>query len=394
MKNKTLFGLKLALLVLISILASCIHKNSYVIKGTITNAKSTYVYLLDFDLVSNHLVDSTEIKKDGSFKFKGKIDEIKFYQLWLAHDNYMLLQVEPGQRITVKASADALSSNYTVEGSEGSVQIKTLTDKLNSTRFKIESLISVYRKKNGTAGFDTTYKRINDQYVTTVKEQRKFSIQFIIDHLRSMPSIVALYQQLDDSTLVLNENRDLQYVKLVSDTLMKYYPNSKLVKTLYNDRIRLLSAFNNLKLSAMSKSSKTVSFPEIELPGTNKDIIRLSKVKGKCILLNFWSDSNEDCFYALNSYKELYKKYHSKGFEIYNVALLENYADWLKLIKQNEIPGINVIDLRGGNSYFAKLYNLNKLPSNFIIGPNSDILVRDIFGENLESKIKNILGQK
>jgi peroxiredoxin len=377
----------------ISVLASC-GRNNVVIKGNLNNCTSKTIYLFDYNLLSSTFVDSAKIKPDGSFKFKIKTTEPKMFQLSIAPGNFILLLANKGEKIHINADAKAMNYNYSVKGSQGSAKIKLLTDHLNYSREKIDSILSIYNKIKGKKELDPQFKSLNEQYAQIINDQRKFNVKFIIENLKSIAGVVALYQQFDDSTFVLNENRDLQYVKLLSDTLSKYYPSSKIVVALNNDRSRLMTAYNNLKLASLANTSKTIAFPEIVLPDIQGDSIKLSNIKSKCILLFFWNGASEDDYVILNSLTELFKKYHGKGFEIYSVALINDKQSWIDFIQKSHFPWLNVIDKNAENSVYARTYNLNKLPETFLIGPNSDVIERDIFGEKLENKIKSLLEKK
>jgi peroxiredoxin len=391
MLRKIKWFLNWFLLIALLLIYSCNRGKQFVIKGQLENSKQENIYLAEMNLTEMKIIDSAKISNKGFFKFKYKIENPCFYQLLIDQSNFVIFQVDPGQRIRFKADAKNLSGNYEVEGSEGSLQVKTLTDHLHLTRKTLDSLEKTIDNNVGKKGFDTIYKRLNNQYIQTIKNQRAFSIKFIIGHLHSLSSIIALYQQLNDSTYVLNQNRDIQFINIVSDTLKKYYPNSKPVKILWNDRVALNNKYNTLALSYMGAKAKKLTYPEISLPNTDGDTIHLNQIKARCLMIYFWSPDNEDCILVMNGLKELYADYKRKGFEVFNVALFENKQEWIEYVKNNKLPGINVIDQKAANSYYAMIYNVSKIPASFLIGPDKEIAGKDIFGENLKNKLKKFL---
>lgn len=376
---------------LVFIAFSCSNKNSFVIKGTIQNAKQAYVYLVEMDLDYGNKIDSAELSDDGTFKIKHSIQEAGFYQLMLTRDNFIIVAAFPGDKIIINANADNMTNTYTVEGSETSQQVRLLTQKLNKTIVTIDSLTTALDKNAGMPNYDSIWKSINQQYVNTINDQRKFSIKFVVEHLNSLASIVALYQQIDDSTLVLNQNKDLQYVNLVADTLKKYYPNVKHVKGLVADRERMMGAYNMLRLGSLFKNNSVLSFPEIALPNAKGDTIKLSGIKNKAIAVYFWSPRNEECLYNLENLRDLHKIYAKKGFELYNVALEQDVDGWRTFITKSEIPGVNVIDAAANKSSYINIYNLTGLPAIYLINKNGEITGKNLFGDDLENKIKEIV---
>ena len=69
--------------------------------------------------------------------------------------------------------------------------------------------------------------------------------------------------------------------------------------------------------------------------------IALSSLKGKYVLLTFWSFRSKECIAENLQLKEFYKLYNNKGFEIYQINLDENEADWKAAVKFDELPWIS-----------------------------------------------------
>lgn len=380
--------LRMALLIFLLSLVSCKREKKTIIEGQLIEPKGAYVYLASMDLIETKVVDSVKVNNKGYFKFKKRIKNPDFFQIFLDKSDFIILLLEPGQRINLKANANDLGNSYSVTGSEGSSKVKYLTDNLKWTRKKLDSLENIIDDSFEKPGFDTLYTRLNNQYISSIKEQRNFSIKFILENYRSLASIIALYQQLNDSTYVLNQNRDLQLVNLVADTLKKYYPEVKSVNILLSDRETLNQNYNAMRLGLM-KHSDEVSFPNISLLNINGEKISLDqlKSKNKCVLVNFWSPENDECIIVLRGLRELYPDYKNKGFEIFNIALVDDQLSWEEYIKSNNIPGINVIDKTASS---AVLYNVGSLPASYLIGPDGNISGKDLFGENLKNKLNRI----
>jgi hypothetical protein len=380
----------IALFCLIALFASCKRNDEIVIKGKISDSSFPKVYLLEMNLGDVKVLDSLSLGGNGSFKFKIKATEPGFYYLKFSYKKFVSLLAKPGERIKVQVDGSNFSSHYTIEGSVGSEQVKMLNDKLVSTKLAIDSLRALYKEKEKTPGFDTISRNLDEKYKAVIKDQRYFSIKFIIEHLNSLASILALYQELDEGEYVLNQNRDVQYVKLVSDTLRKYYPKSKFVVSLWNERERLLSKMSLMRVQSMGLKAKTEAYPEIKLPSVKGDSIKLTSVKAKYMLVNFWSMRNKESVYAFGNIVKIYNDYHKMGFEIYNIALDEDLETWRHFIKSNNIPGIQVIDQQGGNSYYARLYNVTNLPASYLIDKNNNIVAKDIYGSDLVNKLEEL----
>ena len=85
------------------------------------------------------------------------------------------------------------------------------------------------------------------------------------------------------------------------------------------------------------------------------------------MLIDFWSPSLGNSN-ALNAdLKQLYEKYHDSGFEVYQVAVETSKPMWINTVQEQSLPWISVCDLRGEASPALTIYNVRKLPANYLI---------------------------
>jgi peroxiredoxin len=138
-------------------------------------------------------------------------------------------------------------------------------------------------------------------------------------------------------------------------------------------------------------NAEETSIPEVKLPDATGRQISLLGLKGKLVLLNFWSSQDKVTALNNNELLPIYEKYKSEGFEIYQISLDEDRGNWLQTINTQKLPWINVCDFTGNRTYPLKLYNITKLPANYLISRDSEIIGKDLFGEKLDEKIKENL---
>src|SRR5689334_11203028 len=95
---------------------------------------------------------------------------------------------------------------------------------------------------------------------------------------------------------------------------------------------KIVSSFIVLFIVVDAKAQPKQGQPaaEIALPSAKGDTIRLSSLKGKVVLLDFWASWCRPCRSANKDLVKIYDKYKSKGFEIYSVSLDDDKADWMK----------------------------------------------------------------
>ncbi len=352
------------------ILISCNNSNQLEITGTIENGEEKNLKLSELLISGTEEIKTIKLDKKGNFKFKLSSDIPRFYHLSVSNNNFLTLLLEPGETVSITAESSDMSKAK-ITGSEGSILVQKINNQLVDTKEKLDSITKYLESIKGTDKFNQQIDEINKSYAEIVDRQRDSSIAFIVSNLNSLASIVALYQKYDDVNYVLYKNRDLQYIKIVSEALEKQHPESQHVKALLADKDNLLKRYNQLKtniqLSEITKSTKVFNMPEIYLPNQSGDSISLNAVRAEYILLNFWASWSQESIQRNIALLDVYKKYHVKGFEIYQVSLDTKKENWTRSINFDQLPWINVIDLNGRTSYFAKIYNVSTLPTSYLI---------------------------
>ncbi len=366
-------------------LVAC-NKEQIKISGKIYNADKMVLHLDEVDVYESIPADSVLLSPSGKFSFTLKTREAGFYQLRLSPDKIMVLFPVPGEHIKIQADADDLLSSLTVEGSNGTEQITKLIRMLDDTRSLLDSITVEYSH----AQSDSVRIRLNKEYEIILERHRKNSIAYILTHYNSLSSLYALYQQYQTGFYVFYKARDMQFFRIVSDSLEKYYPGSKHVRALkaYTDNM-----INKYKSQVLLQSAPTGnSLPELALPDMAGDTVYLSSFKGNYVLLSFWASYNTASVKQNLDLKKIYNQYRHRGFEIVQVSFDHSFENWRSAVRYDELPWVSVLDTRYPNSIVAGNYNITALPANYLIGKdNTSILAKDLSPAELRDKLKELL---
>lgn len=385
--KRTLF-----LLALISILSGCKDKGKFTFDGVLKGKEEKYIYISRIDVDTPVLIDSAKINRKGEFRFKVKVSEPDFYEVGFSSSDFITLLAGPGEKIKVVFEGKNLFEKYTITGSAESEKLRMLDLTLNETKRKLDSLSALYNKASVEPGFDTKGPLLEAEFDNLIKAQRKNNIAFIINNINSLTSIKALYQKINPETNVLYDQRDLQYFKIVTDSLKYHYPNSKQVQALARDFEKEMKIMYSNQLAKITKD-----LPQTKLDPDLKDVtgkrIRFSSIKGKYVLLTFWSFQSKECVEENIQLKGFYKLYSKKGFEIYQINVDESEADWKTAVKFDELPWISTREDNVLNPINARLFNVKSLPTNYLFDKNGDIIASNLHGRSLQLKLEQLLNK-
>ncbi|MGE5419457.1 MAG: thioredoxin-like domain-containing protein [Chloroflexota bacterium] len=373
-------------------LSACRNNSTFVVKGLVKGEKKDYIKINRVDVDTPIFIDSAKVSKNGNFKFRIKADIPDFYQLGFSSSDFVTLLASPGEKINLTFDGKHLFESYSVTGSEGTEKIKVLDADLEVTKRKLDSLSNIYTKASTEPGFETRGAEIEEQFTAVLKAQRKKNIEFIIKNLTSLASIKALYQRINSNTYVLYDPKDLQYLKIVNDSLTKYYPRSRHVQALSGDFAREMGEMYTNQIHEMAKN-----LPESKLDPDLKTVdgkrIAVSSLKGKYVLLTFWSVRSRDCVEENLQFKEFYRLYNKKGFEIYQVNIDENEEAWRNAVKFDELPWISAREDDPLDPVNVKLFNVRTLPSNFLFDREGNIIGTNLHGRALQIKLNQLFNQ-
>ncbi len=368
---------------------SCNNKK-FQVKGNIEGAKDSMLYLENLSLDGPVAIDSAKLDEQGVFSFSVDAPTApEFYRLRIA-GQIINVCADSTETVTIKAQWPGMATNYQVEGSEECSIIRELSLKQIDLQAKVIAIQSNYNLNDQVAA--DSIMALVDAYKKEVK------LNYIFKAPMRASSYFALFQAIGN-TLLFNpqvSEDDIKVFAAVATSWDTYHPDALRGQNLHNIAIE---GMKNIRIMRNKLANTNVDASKVHVSGLidislmdNRGNVRnLSDLKGKVVMLDFHVFGTKESTQRIMQMRELYNKYHDRGFEIYQVSFNDDEHFWKT--QTEALPWISVRDADGGNSQNLVAYNVNTLPTFFLIDRNNVLQKRDAQIKDIDKEIQSLLAQ-
>jgi peroxiredoxin len=157
-------------------------------------------------------------------------------------------------------------------------------------------------------------------------------------------------------------------------------------------RIPLLAVVILLSVAVHAQPHFGQQAYEISLPTIKGDTVKLSSLRGKVVLIDFWASWCGPCRITNRKMIKIYPKYKDKGFEILGISLDKDWTDWKKAVEKDKITWLQVNDNGGWEAKTGEKWNIYQIPTSFLVDKEGKVVAMDLEGKELEKAIRELLG--
>lgn len=344
-------------------------KSSSVLSGKVNGLLVTELYLIDLLQPKAGPVDTAFIKEDGSFAFDIMPETKGFYRVAMNQSFALVVPLVKGEEVFIEGDASQLET-IEIKGSKDAQRMKELNLFLKSNYDQTQALEQSFQQYANSPKRDSVIEVLRAKYMKLEKSKAE-GLKKMIDQDPALFSNLAVIEQMPPE--------DVDYYIKVDKALAGKYATSPFYKNFHT------------KVLSISRFAPGTDVPEINLPDPNGNLVPLSSLRGKVVLIDFWASWCKPCRRENPNVVAAYQQYKDKGFTIYGVSLDKNKDSWVKAIAQDNLTWTQVSDLKFWQSEAAKAYGVSSIPFALLIDKEGKVIGKNLRGAALQQKLAEVL---
>ena len=357
------------------------------IEGILTGGKGLPVILEEMAVREYIPIDTVSCDEKGQFQIQFKQELTAFYVLRTSSPGYITLLLEPGQQLNISGSYDH-SEPYSVKGSNGSQLLMELAAEHKRTLEELSNISRLSREYQDLPDYPERKQKLDLKFDSITSSFKYYSTKFIETNQHSLSILIALYNLYGQGLPVFDPAEDFHSYQFVDSLLQANYPDFEAAQLLHAQLLEAKTTEHKNEQDLYPHEGKIA--PDFVSSHPDGSQIALSDLRGNYVLLSFWAGWSKPSR-AENQYlKDAWKLYKHSNFRILQVSFDNERKIWIEAIEEDGLNWDHASDLRRWESPVADLFQVEKIPSNYLIDPHGRIIAKDLFGSTLVNKLDNL----
>lgn len=316
--------------------------------------------------------DTIRLKADNTFSKQVTLQEPGYYRLNFYNRQVLnLILYKSDLKVTVDGSD--MQGTSKIEGSPDIDFIMKVTEILQGIQQTPEAIeLTRQFDEARRSGDQEKIVAIQQQYIALASEKQGL----VAEMIGRQPASLGVINLLQNNVIDRDQHYDT-YLQ-VANKLREEWPE-------YYHAKQFIALVDGMKATAIGQPA-----PEIALPNPEGEVVRLSSLQGKYVLVDFWAKWCGPCRAENPNIVRMYNKYKDKGFTVFGVSLDRSREDWLRAIEDDNLTWTHVSDLKYWQSEAARIYNINAIPFSILLDPDGIIIAKNLRGSALDKKLAEI----
>lgn len=355
-------------------LASAQKPINVTVSGNIFGLKTDTIKISQFTQMGYVDYIKAPISKKGDFTLKGKLPAKDYYVLRVSGNEHLNLILRDGADIKIYGDGANINAFHNIVGSEETSNMNAFVNELRAFNQKKDSANAYLQK------FPDQFEAVNQSFSQTYYQFNSLRQKFIAENPNS-PALIPTLSTMDPA-------KEFSVYEAVVNQLIAGFDGSPTIEQVKLNYQQLKAQNEAMDFLAPGKIA-----PDFAQPKADGSMLKLSDLKGKVVLIDFWASWCGPCRKENPNVVNLYKKYEKDGFTVLSVSLDKAKEPWLAAIEKDQLSWPNhVSDLKFWSNEAAQLYKVTGIPFTVLVDREGKVISTKLRGPDLENTLKGIFG--
>ena len=357
-------------------------ENNFEITGNISGVSGMTLFVEAPSDKGTIPVAEGQINDDGSFDITGNIPGLGYYFLRLSDEENRLIPITliPGDHLKIRTSLEDFVSKPHASGTSWSRTMNRYLSEFNHFQ-EVQAQLQLNNENRSK-------EEVSALFLQAKSEMESFSRSCMLRDPSNAYNIILSMDLLPSVSFDDWDPSNLNALRKVTEAFEEKYAGQPAAETFRNQ----YSQIENAYFEFASSVNGTVSAPEIALPNAAGQQMKLSDLKGKVVLIDFWASWCGPCRAENPNVVKMYRKFKNKGFTVFSVSLDEEPAKWREAIAKDQLEwNTHVSDLKGWKSSVVATFGIEAIPFTVLVNQEGKIIGKNLRGEKLEEALTKLL---